>query len=409
MKFFGSFTGGVLIIAGTTLGAGLIGTPVCSAHLGFFWSALLMAFICAFMTYMALVTLEINAYFKRSIAMGEAAHVVIGPFGRFLGSASLMLLYYALLAAYISGGSSTLKTSVASIPYFSYINNIADPILNLIFVLTLGSFILIATKAVDYCNRFLFSLKLIFFLLLIIALFPAVKINNLIQNDWSMAPSWLIIPIFITSFGYHGSIPSVIQYIGENKLKRVHWAFLLGSSLALLIYLIWQFIAVGALPLYGTYSFYHVIENNQDVGLFTNDLAAMINNQSIRWTANCFTALAIGTSFLGVGLGLFDFFLKKKSTPSSFKERIKSGFMTFLIPLIFAIYFPKGFIKALSFAGVSLTIIAVILPAWIVLKLRRMNNYQVKYRAPGGNLILYTCLTGGILVILLELLSILKF
>lgn len=386
--------GGALIVAGTTLGAGLLAVPITSAYFGFTVSAALMIIVCLVMTYSALLGVEINLYFKESTNIALAAEKILGPWAKSLSTAALVVLHYALLAAYASGGASILKATFHALGY--QLNTI---FLQISFTLSLALFILIATKAVDYLNRFLFIFKVAFFLILIAILLPIVNTDNLSSNFNYFIPFYSIIPVFITSFGYHGSIHSVVKYVGPQNPKTLVLTFTIGSLIALAFYLIWQLVTIGSLPLFGPVSFENVFKNNNDVGTFIDQLNQLSESNAIQWASNGFAGIAIATSFLGVGLGLFDFFHHKTRDPQS---RLKPAALTFIIPLIFAIFYPQGFIAALGFAGVALSIIAILIPAMIVLKLRKQANYNPSYITPGGRTSIIILFIIGIGIVLCE-------
>lgn len=395
MKKHGSLFGGMLIIAGTTIGAGLLALPIVSAQLGFIPSLLLMIGICSLMTYTALVTIEINLYFGKGINISSAAEIVLGKTGRGLSTFAILLLYYALLSAYIAMGTSTLKEIIST-----YLNIQTSSIIpEILFTLILGIIVYSCTKAVDHFNRILFTIKVIFFAILIAALVPVVRSENFLYISKDLSPIWAVIALFVVSFGFHGSIPSVIDYVGLRP-KKLFWTFLIGSLIPLGFYILWQGVTLGSLPLVGEHSFQNVAAQNDDVGFFISELNGMTESKILDWATNVFATLAIATSFLGVGLGLFDFFAQKGRFSNTKKGRIASALCTFVVPFVFAIYYPQGFMMALTYGGLALTIIAVIMPSLIALRLRRRADYHPSYRAPGGSwLLVLTFLIGcGIII-----------
>lgn len=398
MKKNGSLLGGILIIAGTTIGAGLLALPIISAKIGFITSILLMIAVCALMTYTALITVEINLYFGKGINISCAAEATIGKIGSALSTFSILLLYYAVLSAYISMGTSTIKEILST--YF----NIQLPsfLLELVFTVVLGYIIYTCTKAVDHFNRLLFSIKIVFFAILLCALFPAINSENLLNNQAQFNSIGMVIAIFVVSFGFHGSIPTVIDYIGLHP-KRLFLTFLIGSLIPLAFYSLWQWVTLGALPLVGEYSFENVFNQKNDLGVFIQQLNSVTKSNILDWATNGFATLAIATSFLGVGIGLFDFFAQKGRFPNTKKGRIGSALCTFVIPFIFAIFYPQGFVMALTYGGLALTIIAVIMPSLIALKIRKRPDYNPAYRAPGGNILLFLVFLVGCGIILNEL------
>lgn len=395
MKKAGSLFGGTLIIAGTTIGAGLLALPIVSAQLGFIPSIILMMGVCALMTYTALVTIEINFYFGKGINISNAAEQVLGKTGRGLSTFAILLLYYALLSAYISMGTSTLREIISA----SWGIQASSILPEILFTVVLAAFVYACTKAVDHLNRMLFTIQVIFFVILIASLLPIVSTQNLLYVSKDLTPIWAVIALFVVSFGFHGSIPSVIDYVGLHP-KRLFWTFFIGSLIPLGFYILWEGVTLGSLPLVGEHSFERVAMQHDDVGFFISELNGMTESKILDWATNGFATLAIATSFLGVGLGLFDFFAQKGRFSNTKKGRIASALCTFVVPLAFAIYYPQGFMMALTYGGLALTIIAVIMPSLIALRIRRRTDYNPAYKAPGGSwLLLLTFLIGcGIII-----------
>jgi tyrosine-specific transport protein len=394
--------GCTFMIAGTALGAGMLALPMVAAGSGFVVSAVALTLLCILMAYTALLTLEVNIHFPMGTSFGTMAQKTLGNWGKWLAFAAMILLFYALTAAYISGGAS-LFSQVAG-TYFHL--NVPDTLTAFIFTGLFGAVIYWKTQAVDYVNRVLFSTKIVVLVLAIAAMLAHVKINLLVSLSHHPIYILAAIPIMFTSFGFHGSIPSMLKYLGHDA-KRLRNVFIIGSIIPLIIYLFWVLVTVGVLPLSGPHSFESVAKVSGSVGLFTIELSRRFHNHYLVLAINLFSNIAVTTSFLGVGLGLFDYFCDNLKKVKSFK-REWAAVITFLPPLFFALAYPKGFIFALGFAAIALAVLAVLLPAGMVLSWRRREDVEhsdIKYRAPGGvNLIKFVfCI--GILVILLQLLT----
>lgn len=402
MKANGSLFGGALIIAGTTIGAGTLAIPIISSQLGFVSSVMVMIGICALMTYTAFITIEINLYFGKGINISSAAEIVLGRWGRGLSTFAIILLFYALLSAYIAGGTSTIKEVLKS--YFNI--QLPNFVPELLFTVILGFFVFSCTKAVDHLNRFLFAIKTIFFVILLIILFPALKQENLVASPHEIGAIWAVIAVFVTSFGFHGSIPSVIDYVGLNP-RRLFLTFMIGSLIPLVFYILWQWVSLGTLPAVGEFSFQNVHDAKNDVGVFISQLNAVTGGVTINWATNGFATLAMATSFLGVAIGLLDFFAQKAKLPNTSKGRSIAALLTFVIPFIFAIFYPQGFVMALTYAGLALTIIAVIMPSLIALKIRKRGDYNPSYKVPGGSFMLVLTFLIGCGIIVNEVIAML--
>ena len=125
---------------------------------------------------------------------------------------------------------------------------------------------------------------------------------------------------------------------------------------------------------------------------------AITGSSIIAGAVKLFSTLALVTSFLGVGLGLLECIedLLKRSFNRS-AGRITLGLLTFIPPLIFALFYPEGFILALGYAGQMFAFYAVVLPVSLVWKARRLHPH-LPYRVRGGNLALFVVLALGVAI-----------
>ncbi len=70
--------GSTLIIAGTTIGAGMLALPLASAGLGFATATLAMLGIWALMIYTALLMLEVHQHADQNATLHTLAHQLLG-------------------------------------------------------------------------------------------------------------------------------------------------------------------------------------------------------------------------------------------------------------------------------------------------------------------------------------------
>ena len=374
--------GSTFLIAGTTIGAGMLALPMTSASLGFWRSTGLLIGMWIYMLFSAGVMVEISQGQGRSIA--AIAEEKLGIWGKRIAALSLLGLFWALLAAYIAGGSSILHQESG----FSF------PVLSILFTLVLGVFVLACTQAVDYANRFLFIIKIAAFLIMVVGLYPFIKAENFICSENVPFFSWYTaIPIFFTSFGFHGSIPSLISYLEGDK-KSVHISLIVGSIIPLIVYICWLCITIGPLGSHLT--------GSEDVGAFVAKLTEITGHPFWNILINAFTFLAITTSFLGVALSLFDYISEWFCEKESFKTRFQTSVLTFSLPLVFALFYPKGFIFVLGFAAIFLSILAIILPSFVAFREKKKSFFLNKG-------LISVLLVGGVALIIIELLDKLRF
>jgi len=383
----------MLIIAGTTIGAGMLALPIASAGLGFMVSTAVMVVIWAFMAYTALLMIEVHQFASKDATLHTLAYKLLGRKGQAVASFSMMFLFYALCAAYIAGGGEQVYEKLKVISDDFPIQSGA-----IIFTLIIASVVTISTRSVDLLNRFFFIIKFVVLAFMLAFLFPFTSVEKLIHMPTSNALIFASLPVVFTSFGFHGSIPSIVKYIGKD-IKALRFIMITGSALPLVVYILWQLVS------HGTVSSSILLENDS-LSAFIKALSLVVNNSSISALVSAFANLALATSFLGVSLGLFDFIQDVLSSKEKRASRVFASIVTFLPPLGFALFYPQGFIKALGFAAFALVILALFLPAAMVYKQRQSTNEG--YQVAGGNLGLVLVFLFGISIICVQILQIFK-
>lgn len=393
--------GSILMIAGTTIGAGILALPMVSAGQGFPYATLVLIALWALMLYGALLTLEVNLTFHHGASFSTLGKKTLGRAGQLTINACMISLFYCLTAAYISGGADFLHTDLQH--YLQW--PVARPWCALLFTVALGSLVVWKTSAVDLANRLLLTIKMIAFLSVTFLLVPHVNYQQLQLQPENQRFVWMSLPIFFTAFGFHGSIPSIIKYVGHHPrtLRRI---FLLGSFIPLILYLLWEMVTLGILPRSGTPSFANLAAQHGSVAMFISELSSMLNTDYVRYGVNFFTDVAMTTSFLGVTLGLFDFFADLFKAKPQLSHRLGLGLVTFAPPFLFALFYPQGFITALGYAAIPLALLAIVLPSLMAFKTRRQTTHQYPYRVAGGALGLGVMVAAGLLIIGLQLLLI---
>jgi len=381
------FLGSTLIIAGTALGGGMLALPLASAGLGFYTSAFLLLANWALMTYTALLMLEIHQYADKDATLHSLAKHILGRPGQYLATFSSFFLFYALCAAYIAGGGGQLTAKINSIFEIEMTQQIGAILLTVI----IATVVSIGTHSVDLVNRVLFTVKIIVLVLTLSLLMPHVKSINLLEMPLQQGLLLSALPVIFTSFGFHGSISSIVRYVGLDMkiLKRV---MIIGASAPLVIYLLWQLATQGVL------NQSTLLENNS-LGLFIQALANVLQQPSVSQSVSVFADLALATSFLGVSLGLFDLLsdIMKKSNSKS--HRLQTALVTFVPPLGFALFYPQGFIAALGYAAIALVVLAIFLPVAMATKQRKHMADKNGYQVFGGKFTLAIASLFGCLII----------
>ena len=378
--------GSTLLVAGTMIGAGMLAMPLTSAGIGFGFTLVLLLGLWALLTFTALLFVELYQTAESDAGIGTLAEQYFGKAGRIIATAVLIIFLYALIAAYISGGGSLLKDLLPE--------SFGDKVSILLFTVIFGSFIVIGTHSVDKINRVLFFVMLAAFAVVLSLMLPEIKFDNLMATPIDNALIISASPVFFTAFGFHGSIPSLNKYLDGN-VKALRISILAGSAITLCAYILWQMSTHGLLT---QNEFLQILKEDATLNGLVKATLAITGSNIIAGAVKLFSTLALVTSFLGVGLGLLECIedLLKRSFNIS-AGRISLGLMTFIPPLVFALFYPEGFILALGYAGQMFAFYAVVLPVSLVWKARRTHT-NLPYKVWGGNLTLIIVLVLGVII-----------
>lgn len=385
--------GSVFIVAGTTIGAGMLAMPIAAAGNGFMVSLAMLLGLWALMCYTALLLVEVYQHESHETGIGSVAQRYLGAGGKFITGFSMMFLMYALTAAYVTGAGEIITSNLKG----SFSVEMADWLGIVIFTVIGGGVVCFGTSSVDFINRILFAAKIIFLVIILALMLPHVEQVNLLSSPTEKILILAAIPVFFTSFGFHGSVPSIVKYMGGN-VKKLRLIFIVGSAIPLVAYILWQIATLGSI---GTHTFVGILAENAGLNGLLDAIKKVAQSSQTEFVAQMFMSLALATSFLGVALGLFDFLADLFKRSDNASGRIQTGLITFLPPLIFALFYPKGFVMALGYAAIALSVLALLLPSAMALKSRHANLR--KYQVLGGTPALFIVFLCGIAVITIQL------
>ncbi|OOS01793.1 tyrosine transporter [Canicola haemoglobinophilus] len=387
--------GSTLIVAGTTIGGGMLAMPLTSAGIGFGFTVALLIGLWLLLSFAALLFVELYQTVESDAGIGTLAEKYYGSFGRILSTAVLLIFLYALVSAYVSGGSSLLAGLLPTIGDEQTTSRIAGVLFTVIF----GFFIILGTNSVDKVNRIIFLSKIGFFVVVLFLLLPKVSLENLLEIPIDNALIISASPIFFTSFGFHGSIPSLNKYL-DGDVKALRISVLVGTFIPLVAYILWQLATHGVLS---QTEFLAILKQDPTLNGLVTATIKITGSEMIGGAVRLFSALALITSFLGVALGLFEALedlLKRVNIPTN---RVSLGLLTFLPPLVFALFYPQGFILALGYAGQMFAFYAIVLPIAMVWKLRKIYP-NLPYRVKGGSASLIITLVIGVFIVIIPFL-----
>ena len=393
-KVFGS----TLIIAGTTIGAGMLALPLASAGIGFSTSLFLMLGLWALMAFTALLMVELHQFVESDATLHTLAHTILGTKGKWIASFAVMFLFYALCAAYIAGGGAQFNQRIADIAGIE----LNGQVTTLLFTLLVAGVVTIGTHSVDKVNRVLFGLKLVAMVLVLSFLAPNITSQYLLSMPLQQGLIVAAIPVVFTSFGFHGSIPSIVRYL-DGDVRSLRKVMIVGSALPLVIYIFWQGVTLGVVS-------QEQLLSDTSLSALLVSLSQTVHQSNLSVIVGVFADLALLTSFIGVSLGLFEFMGDSLSNKLGGAKRVKTAVITFLPPLGFALFYPQGFIMALGYAAIALSVLAILLPTVMVYKVRytgftvATNGSQSNYQVLGGSKALFLAGGVGVFIIAIQIL-----
>jgi tyrosine-specific transport protein len=240
------------------------------------------------------------------------------------------------------------------------------------------------------------------YLLLVAFGAPHVNKEYLLHSDWSFAV--MVLPIMIISFGFHNMVPSLTTYL-EGDARRLRLAIIAGSVIPLCIYLAWEWLMLGLVPLEGPGGFLELIDNG---GMATELLRKAIGSSWVVEIAQYFAFFAILTSFLGNSLSFVDFLADGLKVKKDRRGKFVLCLLVIAPPFAMALAYPGIFLAALTYAGAfGAVILFGILPALMVWSGRYRCHLQGAKMVPGGKISLVLIIFFAIAVIALQLYDIL--
>lgn len=374
--------GSILLIVGTSVGAGMLALPIATAQLGFIGSLILLFVGWFIMTSGAFLLLEVNLWMPQNSNLVTMARKTIGPLGQIISWVIFLLLLYSLLSAYISGGSGLLRHILEALGV-----NVSAPLAAIGFTLLFGSVVYMGIRAVDYVNRGLMFVKLTGYALLVLLLVPFVSASNLMVGDMSNLTSSAAVMVTISAFGYSTIVPSLRIYFAGD-IQKLRKAIFIGSLIPLTCYILWDMVIMGVIPLHGANGMLNIIHADNSTSALVTNLTTTASSGSVTLFTKIFTSVCVLTSFLGVSLCMTDFLSDGFELEKVGFNRVIIMLGTYIPPLIIVMFYPNAFIKALEYAGIYSIILLVLIPAWMALKGRAKHADKAVFTVPGGNVLL---------------------
>ncbi|AUI88241.1 transposase [Vibrio azureus] len=404
-----SIYGGACIITCICVGAGMLGLPTAGAGAWTSWSIVVLAISMSLMTLSGCLLLEVYSKFPYKVSFSTVTRTLLGKKVNIINNIAVYFVGSILLYAYITSAGLV----------FGDLLSINSKAASVMYVLMFSFFVWHSTRWVDRISVLLVIFMALSFVFGVFGLAKNIDFDILwdvghsSKNNYTLYVASML-PVALASFGFHHSVSSLRDYYRcENKAAR---ALLGGTIISLMVYVLWLIAIYGNLP---RNEFAPVIASKGSVDVLLNQLGTAIEVSFVTKVIHAFSMAAILSSFIGVGLGVFDFladFFKFQDTRAG---RTRSWAVTFLPPLICSILFPFGFLTAIGYAAFAAAIWACIIPVLLAVKLRfhptpeldelrHDNSNQLDFRVKGGNGVLVVCFAFGLSVMVVHIFNVME-
>lgn len=329
------------LVGGTCIGGGMLALPVATGVGGFWPSSAFMLVCWAMMTLTGLLYLEATLWFPEGNHIISMTSRILGPIGKAVAWLLYLFICYASLVAYAAGGG------VQIVEGFKYALgwNISSDLGVILFTLLFGSVIYLGHKVVGRVNSVLFISMCVAYFALVGMGIDEVKLHHFEHAHWPSA--WLAVPIFLTSFSFQTMVPSLVPYLNRN-IKALRISVVLGTTIALGVYMIWQWLVLGIVPVEGESGLAESLRRGEPATLF---ISQHVVGHYISFIAEYFAFFAIVTSFLGIALGLFDFLADGLRIKERGTGNVALAGLIAIPVIFFATRFERVFYLALDYTG----------------------------------------------------------
>ena len=376
----GSVVGSISLVAGTTVGAGILALPAVTEAAGYAPSSAVIVGCWAYSCVTGLLLAEVNLRLmcelgRGGVSMLSMANSTFGAPGRYTAGATYVFLHYALLVAYLARGGELVAQMA----------EVSPGLASVAFCGLLGTTVYVADSAsLDRVNTALvFGVVASFFGILLVA-FANFDPRNLAHSDASAVAS--CVPVVALSFVYHNIVPTICSSL-EGDRRKIAVSIAAGTSIPLVMFLLWNAAILG-----------YSLDGAEQVGEAVDPLRALQEDPGVGSYITAFSLLAVATSFIGFVLGLVDFLSDALGLPTNSKNAVPFS-LALLPPTAFAVVYPDAFLSALEYAG-TYGVLALfgVLPAAMAWRTRSEGSSEGDKRnfgrmVPGGTATL--ALVGG--------------
>jgi tyrosine-specific transport protein len=341
----------VATLVGCMMGAGILAIPYVVAQAGFITGAIDIIVL-------GLIFILLNLYLGEVILRTKGTHQLTayaekytGKIGRRFMFVSMVVGIYGAIIAYIMGGGAALSS----------LTGLDSLLCSVIFFGALSGIVYVGLGAIEESEAI--AMPLVLAIVLIIVIFGISKANSVNLTEFSF--SNLMIPYGVVLFALIGSssIPEMKEELEKEK-KSLKKAIIIGSTIPIIVYLLFAFAIVGALG-----------KETYEIGAL--GLTAILG-EKMAFLGAIFAMMTMSTAFLALGLALkelfwYDYGLRKNTS------WLLACFVPFLLFVLVKLGNLADFVTILDVAGIITGAITGILVVLMVINAKKKGERKPEY------------------------------
>ncbi|MDZ8186159.1 MAG: aromatic amino acid transport family protein [Nostoc sp. ChiSLP02] len=403
----GSVLGSTALIAGTTVGAGILALPAVTLPSGILPSTfgLIAVWLYALVSGLLIAEVTLNTIRlegRPSIGLLGVVEKTLGKLGARFASGAYLFMHYALLVAYITQGGEILGTAIAKL--WGVENFLPAWVGTTTFTLIFGGIMYLGReKFIEKLNSAFVGIVIVSFLGLLLLAAGQVKSSQLLIQNWSALGS--AVSVMCVALFYQNVVPVVVTQL-EGDARKIRQSIFIGSLIPLIMFLAWNAVILASV--------------NPDILHSAGGKTVFDPLQILRaggageWLGvlvSVFSEFAIATSFIGFVYGLLDLFKDIfLIAQTKISSRLPLYSLVLFPPMTLGTLNPSIFFTALDYTGTfSISVLGGIIPALMTWKQRQQQKNSLHINqplVPGGQVTLMAMIAVALVLIVRQITSI---
>ncbi|MFS0517388.1 amino acid permease [Nostoc sp. UIC 10607] len=385
----GSVLGSTALIAGTTVGAGILALPAVTMPSGIVpsTSGLIAVWLYALVSGSLVAEVTLNTMRtegRASIGFLGIVEKILGKLGARLAGGAYLFMHYALLVAYITEGGEILGSAVAKVWGAQILPTWVG---TTTFTLLFGGIMYLGReKFIEKLNSAFVGIVIVSFLGLLFLAGGHIQSAQLLFQNWSALGS--AISVMSVALFFQNVVPLVVTQL-EGDARKIRQSIFFGSVIPLIMFLAWNAVILGSV----SSDMLHVTSGGRTVFDPLQILRAGGAGEWLGVLVSIFSEFAIATSFIGFVYGLLDLFKDIFIiAQGKLSSRLPLYSLVLFPPMTLGTLNPSIFFTALDYTGTfSISVLGGIIPALMSWKQRQEQENSDSINqplVPGGKVTL---------------------